>query len=91
MAKQPKTEKVKLTDAEFNMAVLSRDETEMNLSVGEFNIKMAKRAVELGLPNRIAARDLAQKEEELTRVKLNKKYYDKLVRDKFREVPVQNQ
>ena len=83
--------KVPLTDEEFKFAVLSRDENEMQLAVSEFNIKQSKRSIELNLPMRAAARDLAQKEEEITKVKLNKKYFDKLVRDKFREEPVQEE
>ena len=82
---------VPLTDEEFKFAVLSKDENEMQLAVAEFNIKQGKRSIELNLPARAAARDIAQKEEELQRVKLNKKFFDKLVRNKFREEPVQEE
>ena len=85
--KKPKMKKVPLSEEEFKYAVLARDENEMQIAVQEFNVKQAKRAIELGLASRMAERDLAQKEEELVKAKLNKKYYDKLVRNKSKEVP----
>ena len=89
MAKQ-KTEKIKLTDEEYTAAIFNRDQTEMKLAVDEFNLRQAKRSLKLNLPQRAAEQDIKQKEEEVKRSKFNKKYFDKLVRDKTREVTVED-
>lgn len=78
---------VPLTDDEFKAAVLQKDVTEMTLAVAEFNAKQQEKAIELRLPQRQAEAQLIQTKEEFTKAKLNKKFFDKLVRNKAREVP----
>ena len=88
MAKKPKMRKVPLTDEEFKEAVLNRDINSMNLATAEFNVKQAEKALELGLPDRQAKTQLEQQKVEALKVKLNQKYYEKLVREKAREEPI---
>jgi len=88
MAKKQKFRKVKLTDKEFSDAVLQRDINSMNLATAKFNIEQARKAIELGLPLRQAKIQLKNQETEFEKLQMNKKYYDKLVRNKYREEPV---
>ena len=87
--KKKKMKTVKLTDEEFADAVLQADQTKLQINVLDFNIQQGKEQVRLNLPTRMAQIEVRQKEEELVRAKLNKKYFDKLVRDKSREVPAE--
>jgi len=87
--KKKKMKTVKLTDEEFADAVLQDDQTKLQINVLDFNIQQGKEQVRLNLPTRMAQIEVRQKEEELVRAKLNKKYFDKLVRDKSREVPAE--
>ncbi len=87
MANKQKMIKVKLTDDEYKSILLQRDINIMNLATAEFNLKQAKKSIELGLPLRQAKTQLEQQREELSKIKLNQKYYDKLARDKHREEP----
>ena len=78
--KKPKKVEVPMTKEELAEAQFNRDQTEMNLSVLEFNIKQANRQIELNLPIREMKQQVKRWEAEVERNKMNKKAFDKQIR-----------
>ena len=86
------TKQIKLTEEEKKDAQLNLEDSTLTISATEFSIKQQEEAIEKRLPARMAirhARDQVGKmKHELEKVKLNKTFFEKLVRTGVREEQV---